>query len=70
MFSCNECQYKTKTIYNLQKHFTTNKHISTANTSYVIQDNLLNLDKKQILFCIHCGNEYTHHSSLYRHQKK
>jgi hypothetical protein len=58
MFSCDICKYDTTVIYNLQKHFTTQKHINMVEYG------------KLYLSCDHCNQKYTHLSSLCRHQKK
>jgi hypothetical protein len=58
MYSCKTCNYFTTNNHNLKNHYKTQKHITL--------NNLIGSNKVK---CQMCNREYTHISSLTRHQK-
>tara|TARA_Y100001935_G_scaffold247554_1_gene243596 strand:+ start:418 stop:1347 length:930 start_codon:yes stop_codon:yes gene_type:complete len=79
-FACEICDYSTSRQYNLERHFLTPKHkmLTNANkneqkTSKFFCDYVPS-KKNEIVSkkfeCFFCGKEFTHRSSLSRHQKK
>ena len=55
-YICNICNYKTKILYNFNRHCKSIKHIKNNNTT--------------INLCKHCNKEYSNRKSLWSHEKQ
>jgi len=68
-FECKLCNYITTKKSNLDKHFTTKKHLSLVKS----EDSVINLNTSITIkryICNYCNKEYKHESGLSRHKKQ
>jgi len=67
-FSCINCDYFTSNKRDLERHFSTLKHLSLTNTDQILTKKPKKTIEKE--FVCKCGKCYKHKQSLYTHKKK
>jgi hypothetical protein len=66
-FCCKICDYKTSKKSSYEKHLSTSKHTNATND---YNNTTKNCEKVSKDYICNCGKKYSHHSSLWKHEKK
>ncbi len=63
MHFCNICNYQTSLLYNINRHYNSQKHINNT-----IENSIIKCDDNNDLICSICNKEYKYLNSLKKHQ--